>query len=301
MRLGLIINPSAGDNKGKPAGEKVLDYLSQTEHLFVDLSGETIVEAEAQAKKAIAENLIDVLVVVGGDGMVFLGTNLCAETGIPLGIVAAGTGNDAATLFGMPLDDPIAGIQLILENLHQPVLVDAVSIQSGEKLSWCMGSASAGFDALVNKRSNQMKWPKGPNKYYVAMLLELAKFKPISYSLVVDGKPRQVQAMLCAATNTGVFGGGMLVSPKASIKDGMLDLFIVHKISRFELIRIFPKVYTGDHVTHPAVEIVRAKEVSIAAPNMPIYSDGEYVSEAPFTARVVPGAMKVIAMELREG
>ena len=300
MRLGLIINPSAGDNKGKPAGEKVLDFLSQTEHSFLNLSGETIGQAESHAKKAIADNQIDVLIVVGGDGMVFLGTNLCAATGIPLGIVAAGTGNDAAKLFGMPLDDPLAGIQLILENLHQPVSVDAVAISSGEKLSWGMGSASAGFDALVNKRSNQMKWPKGPIKYYVAMLLELAKFKPISYSLVIDGKPRSFQAMLCAATNTGVFGGGMLVSPKASIQDGMLDLFIVHKISRFELIRIFPKVYTGDHVSHPAVEIVRAREVAIAAPNMPIYCDGEYVSEAPIIAKVVQGAMKVFALQLRE-
>ena len=87
----------------------------------------------------------------------------------------------------------------------------------------------------------------------------------------------------------------MLVAPEAIVDDGMLDLFIVHKISRFELVRIFPRVYKGTHVTHKAVEIVRAKSVSIEADLMPIYSDGEYVGQAPFTAQVVPGAIKVFA------
>jgi diacylglycerol kinase (ATP) len=158
-----------------------------------------------------------------------------------------------------------------------------------------LGSGSAGFDALVNARANKMKWPKGPNRYYVAMLLELAKFKPIKYQSVIDGNPKDFEAMLCVVSNTGVFGGGMLVVPDASVTDGVLDVLLVKKMSRFKFVTIFPKVYKGTHITDKDVEILRASKISIAASGMPIYSDGEYVGQAPFEAEVVPGALQVIA------
>jgi diacylglycerol kinase (ATP) len=140
-----------------------------------------------------------------------------------------------------------------------------------------------------------MKWPKGPNRYYVAMLLELAKFKPIKYQSVIDGNPKDFEAMLCVVSNTGVFGGGMLVVPDASVTDGVLDVLLVKKMSRFKFVTIFPKVYKGTHITDKDVEILRASKISIAASGMPIYSDGEYVGQAPFEAEVVPGALQVIA------
>jgi diacylglycerol kinase (ATP) len=104
--------------------------------------------------------------------------------------------------------------------------------------------------------------------------------------------------MLCVVSNSGVFGGGMLVVPEASVTDAKLDLLILNKISRFKLVKIFPRVYKGTHVTDPAVELLEATKVEIAADGMPIYSDGEYVGQAPFTASVVPGTLLVIAPAL---
>lgn len=298
MRVGLVINPTAGGNKGAVAGETVRAVLAGSAHEVIDLSAETYEAAKQGIKVAIANQAIDLLVLVGGDGMAHLGVNVCANTKVPMAIVPAGTGNDSANVFGMPMGDAAASARLILEHLAFPKPIDAIEIEHSLGKTWAIGSASAGFDALVNARANRMKWPAGPMKYYVAMLLELASFKAISYRSKIDGVAKDFEAMLCVVSNSGVFGGGMLVVPEASITDGKLDLLILNKITRFKLVRIFPRVYKGTHVTDPAVELLEATKVEIAANGMPIYSDGEYVGQAPFTATLVPAALMVIAPAL---
>ena len=295
MRIGVVVNPVAGGNRGAQVGAEVLTLLAQGEHSVNNLSGANISEARSNVESAMASKSVDAIVFVGGDGMAHLGTNLCAGKGVPIALVPAGTGNDAAVMLGMPLADTAQSVRLILAGLSSPKKIDAVRIGHGGTTTWALGSASAGFDALANARANAISWPKGPMRYYVAMLLELAKFKPIKYQSVIDGTPRDFEAMLCVVSNTGVFGGGMLVVPDASVTDGTLDVLLVKKMSRLKFVTIFPKVYKGTHVTDKDVEIVRASKVSIKAAGMPIYSDGEYVGQAPFEAEVVPGALLVVA------
>ena len=295
MRIGLIVNPVAGGNRGAQVGPEVLSLLSQSEHSVVELSGGNLLEARANAEAAIAANSIDALVVVGGDGIAHLGTNLCAGKNIVMAIIPAGTGNDAAAMFGMPLTDTAEAVRLVLEGLSSPKKIDAIKVSHGGKVTWALGSASAGFDALAAARANAISWPKGPMRYYVAMLLELAKFKPIKYQSVVDGIPRDFEAMLCVVSNTGIYGGGMLVVPGASVTDAKLDVLLVKKMSRLKFVTIFPRVYKGTHITDKDVEIFKASKISITASGMPIYSDGEYVGQAPFEAEVVPGALTIIA------
>jgi diacylglycerol kinase (ATP) len=295
MRIGIVVNPVAGGNRGAQVGAEVFSLLSKSEHALTDLSGATLLEARSNIETALTNKSVDAVVFVGGDGMAHLGTNLFANQGIPIALIPAGTGNDAAMLLGMPLANTAESVRLVLEGLDSPKSIDAVRISHDGVSTWALGSASAGFDALANARANAISWPRGPMRYYVAMLLELAKFKPIKYQSVIDGVPRDFEAMLCVVSNTGVFGGGMLVVPDASVTDGTLDILLVKKMSRLKFVTIFPKVYKGTHVTDKDVEIVRATKVSIAAAGMPIYSDGEYVGNAPFEAEVVPGALMVIA------
>ena len=298
MRIGLAVNPTAGGNKGVAVGETVRSLLANSAHEVIELTGTTFEDARAKITAAITSRQIDRLVLVGGDGMAHLGVNVCANTTVAMSIVPAGTGNDSAGIFGMPMNDPAAATRLILDSLHTPKVIDAIEIVHSLGKTWAIGSASAGFDALVNARANKMSWPAGPMKYYLAMLLELASFKAIRYRSKIDGVAKEFEAMLCVVSNSGVFGGGMLVVPEASVTDGKLDLLILNKISRFKLVKIFPRVYKGTHVTDPAVELLKASKVEIAADGMPIYSDGEYVGQAPFTATVVPGALLVIAPAL---
>ena len=268
---------------------------------MLDLTGSSMQDSEARARDAVADNLIDGLVVVGGDGMAHLGVNLCAEAQIPLGIVAAGTGNDAARALGLPIGDAVAGVRVIINNLRQPRNVDLVRASSSIGEFWYFGSLSVDFVALVNQRANIWKWPKGPSRYKWAMIAELASFKPINYKAVIDGEEKEFQAMLCSVGNSPFFGGGMKIAPHSKIDDGKLDIFIVNKISRFELLKVFPRVYTGDHVTHPAVEFISATEVQLSSNiKMPAYSDGEPVGFAPITAKIAPGALRVYATSARQ-
>jgi diacylglycerol kinase (ATP) len=295
MRIGLVVNPVAGGNRGAQVGAEVISLLSQSEHSINNLSGANLIEARANAERVIGTNSIDALVFVGGDGMAHLGTNLCAGKNILMAIIPAGTGNDAAAMLGMPLSNTAEAVRLVLEGLSSTKKIDAIKISHGGTLTWALGSASAGFDALAAARANAISWPRGPMRYYVAMLLELAKFKPIKYQSVVDGTPRDFEAMLCVVSNTGIFGGGMLVVPGASVTDAKLDALLVKKMSRVKFVTIFPKVYKGTHITDKDVETFKASKISITASGMPIYSDGEYVGQAPFEAEVVPGALMMVA------
>ena len=295
MRIGIVVNPVAGGSRGAQVGAEVLSLLSKSEHAITDLSGATVSEARSKIESALADKTVDALVFVGGDGIAHLGTNLCAGKNILMAIIPAGTGNDAAAMLGMPLTNTAEAVRLVLEGLSSPKKIDAIKVSHGGKITWALGSASAGFDALAAARANAISWPKGPMRYYVAMLLELAKFKPIKYQSVVDGTPRDFEAMLCVVSNTGIYGGGMLVVPGASATDGTLDVLLVKKMSRLKFVTIFPKVYKGTHITDKDVEIFKATKISIAASGMPIYSDGEYVGQAPFEAEVVPGALTIVA------
>jgi diacylglycerol kinase (ATP) len=295
MRLGVIVNPTAGRGVGKAEGAKAIELFTAAGIAVVDLTGATMSEANANARHAINDNQVDGIVVVGGDGIAHLGVNLCAGTELPLGMIGAGTGNDLARSIGMPLNDTAGSVEIILAHLNDPRTVDAVKANTSTGEFWFFGTISAGFDALVNQRANRWRWPKGPSRYTLAMLAELASFKPIHYEATIDGEHRSFQAMLCAVANSESFGGGMRVAPNAIIDDGLLELFIVHSISRPEFIKVFPKVFTGEHIHHPAVEIIQAKHVKISSGNMPAYSDGEAVGSSPVSAQIMPGSLRVFA------
>jgi diacylglycerol kinase (ATP) len=290
-RLGLIINPTSGKGNGKVHGELAKQTFLDAGVEVIDLSAASYEEARANGVKAISEGQLDGLVVAGGDGMAHLGVNLCAGTKVPMGLIACGTGNDAARTLGLPLVDGAAGAKAIMAyNTRQ---IDLGHGKNSDRAFYFFGSISAGFDAVVNARANKWTWPKGPSRYILAMLRELTVFKPLKYSAVIDGVKRNIEAMLCAVANAKSFGGGMLIAPEASIEDGELDLFIVHPLSRPAFLKMFPKVYTGAHVTHPAVEILRTKSLSLDAGSIPTFADGEYVGNKPMEISIAPRAVSV--------
>lgn len=293
--IGLIVNPSSGRGAGEAAGAALRTALEADGIGFIELSGIDLAAAKANGQKAIAKGEISGLVVVGGDGMMHLGVNLCVGTKVPLLVVGAGTGNDSARELGMPIKDPVASVAHLKKFLASPRAVDVVKVANASGEYHYFGSVSAGFDAIVNARANRWAWPKGSMRYPLALFRELPVFKPIHYKITVDGKVREIDAMLIAVANASAYGGGMKIAPKARVNDGLLDLFIVHKISRMKLVRLFPKVYSGGHVTHPAVEFVHCKEVTLEAQGLPAFADGESVGASPLTAKVLPGSLLVFA------
>ena len=154
---------------------------------------------------------------------------------------------------------------------------------------------AAGFDAVVNQRANAMTWPKGQMRYNLATVAELRTFKPLSYTLELDGVVRRLDAMLVAVGNGPSFGGGLRITEGALLDDGLLDVVIIKPMSKRGLIRTYPKLFRGTHVTHPQYEHHRVRTVTVAAPGIVAYADGERFGQLPLTIECAPGALTVLA------
>ncbi|MEA9985878.1 MULTISPECIES: diacylglycerol/lipid kinase family protein [Subtercola] len=293
-RLVVAINPTASFGRTSAAGEQVVQALRADGHHVDELRAADFDTLKAEARAALAGHP-DALIVVGGDGMVSLGVNLLAESGVPLGIVPTGTGNDAALGLGIPFDLAAAIAHLRAALARGPRTIDLGRLTHQGGSLWFACALSAGFDALVNERANLMRRPRGASRYTIALLIELLGLRARTYSLVVDGEPRTVSSVLLAVANNRSIGGGMLIAPAALLDDGVLDLFIVAPVKRLTFLRIFPKVFKGTHSGLPIVTLTQVREVSIDARDIVAYADGERVGPLPVTVTVVPGALQVLA------
>lgn len=286
--IALLVNPTAGKGRGARFAPPALQRLRGAGLDVRELTGRDAQEAADLAKAAVADG-VDALVTVGGDGMVHLALQIVAGTTTALGVIPAGTGNDVSRALGLPLDNPVLAADVVRDGRARQV----DGVRSGP--SWYLGVLGAGFDSLVNERANRMRWPRGPQRYNVAMLAELRTFRPVPFMLELDGERWETEAMLVAVGNGPSYGGGMKVCPGARLDDGLLDVTVVGPISKPQFVRVFPQVYSGAHVSHRAVTVRQAKVVSLAAAGVVAYADGERVGPLPLTCEVVAGAVRVLA------
>ena len=291
--IGVLVNPAANRGRGNMVGDQVFELLEKAGVPAVSLTSESAAAAKEKAEQLISNQELSGVIAVGGDGTAQLGVNICIPNQVPLGIVPAGSGNDQARELNIPLNDIPAAVANIVQSLDRPRRIDVMRVKNSHLEFWSLGSISAGFDALCAKRANGLRWPKGPNSYVAAMLLELPSFRPIRYVLEADGVKREISAMLCGVANVKNFGGGMKISPQSEITDGELEVFILHEVSRPKLLKIFPTVYAGEHIKYPEVEIFKARSVKISNDQFPMTCDGELVGEAPFAVEVHPGGLQV--------
>lgn len=302
IHVGLVINPTAGRGRGTQAGRRAHEILRSRGHKVEDLSASTLARATDRARAAAVQGL-DALVVVGGDGMVHLGANVVAGTGLPLGIVAAGTGNDVARSLDLPRGDVEASVEAIEHGLLDgPRRVDAVRVGSPEHAAheWYLGVLSCGFDAAINARANEMTWPKGSARYVRALRAELGRFRPYGYRVTLDDRVWESAGTLVAVANTPWFGGGFKIAPDAGVDDGLLDVVVAGPFTRTGVLKIFPGIPQGKHVTHPAVDVYRSRSVLIEpltelGPTPPVaFADGERIGPLPLRVTVDPGALSIL-------
>lgn len=294
QRIGLLVNPTAGKHSGEQVGTRVADLLEAAGRDVVDLTGLDASRAEGKARRAVESGDIDMLVVAGGDGVAGLGANICADADVPLGVVAVGTGNDNARELGLPVRDVDSSVDRILRGATRRIDLGRVTDDDGRWVRDYLGVLSCGFDAVVNERANRMAWPRGPQRYNLAIVRELPVFGAIHYDLTIDGQEREVDGMLVCIANGRAFGGGMKVAPSADVEDGLLDVVIVHDIPVPTFLSVFPRVFKGTHVTHPAVEIVRGASVRVATDRIVSYADGERVAPLPLTVEAARGALSIV-------
>ena len=281
----LVINPVSGQGKGARIGTHVAGYLNGRGVSYEIIIGRNGIDQADLLQRFLDRNSdCSGVIAVGGDGLLHLVLQKITPAQVPLALIPAGTGNDFVRTLGWSPDDLDAILEAVLSK--GPSSVD-LGLVDGE---WFGAVLSTGFDAIVNERANSMSWPKGPNRYNVAIAIELPRFAPRHYEIVLDDRTISTQAMLIAVANGRSYGGGMLVCPQSDIADGYFDVMVLHPVSKLEFIKVFPRVFKGTHITHPAVEIVRSKSVKITA-NAVAYADGERVGQLPISAQCMPGAL----------
>lgn len=301
LRVGLLSNPSAAFGSSHRTGRQVARLLHLAGISVVDISGPTAHVARARAMEI--RDSLTALVVVGGDGTVSLGAEIVADTPVRLGIVPAGSGNDFARWLGLPVDDPEAATRVLLAALSRPALsIDALEVTSAgdstpHHRSLSLGNVNLGFDAVVNARANSAR--RGRSRYTAAVLRELPAFRPFPYWIEVDGGERtELDATLLTACNTGIFGGGMRLSPSSRIDDGTLELAALQGLSRTQLLRFFPRVFRGAHLGVEGFSLTGISEVTVglrSGRSLRAYADGEARALLPVTVRVLPGAVRLLA------
>lgn len=280
----IVINPTSGQGKGAQIGKLVVGYFAKH-----DLSYQIITGISAENVSRDLKNFITLVpdckgvVCVGGDGLAHLVLQAVVPNKVPFAVIPAGTGNDFVRALNWPLDD--LDNQLNCITTKSPEKID-LGLVDGE---WFGAVLSSGFDSVVNEKANTLKWPKGPAKYNLAIALELPLFKPSHFEIELDDRKINIEAMLIAVGNGSSYGGGMRVCPNASLTDGFFDVMVLNPISKIEFIKVFPKVYSGEHIDHPEVNIYRTKKIQINAAAV-AYADGERIGTLPISAECVAGA-----------
>jgi diacylglycerol kinase (ATP) len=281
----LVINPVAGQGKGATVGTYVAGYLNSRGIKYEIIIGRSGIDQADSLQRFLDRNPdCSGVIAVGGDGLLHLVLQKITPAQVPLAVIPAGTGNDFVRTLGWSPDDVDAILQAVLS--EKPQSVD-LGLVDGE---WFAAILSTGFDSIVNEKANTMSWPKGPMKYNVAIAIELPRFAPRHYEIVLDDRTISTQAMLIAVANGRSYGGGMLVCPHADIADGYFDVMVLHPVSKLEFIKVFPRVFKGTHITHPAVEIVRSKSVKISSDAV-AYADGERIGQLPVSAQCISGVL----------
>jgi diacylglycerol kinase (ATP) len=282
----LLVNPLSG---GGSAAKAVLPVASRLHAAGaeVTITYSTGVERTRElVPLSVARG--DTVVAVGGDGMVASLAGAVIGAGGTLGIAPSGRGNDFARQLGISTRPDAIARTLLGGRTRQ---VDVIDVDGRTTL----GSVYAGVDSLASELVDAAHgWPRHL-QYPYAAVRSLATFPATDYTVTVDGDQHQFRAFTVVVANSGYYGKGMHIAPQAVVDDGLLDVVVITSASRARLIRAMPLVYRGKHLAHPEVVTLRGREVAISAHGVMAYGDGEPLQPLPATARVRPGALRVLA------
>jgi diacylglycerol kinase (ATP) len=293
--IAVLANPTAGRGRHRALLSEVVGRLGRHGATVRVLEAHTGEEAEKACHTAVAQG-VSALVAVGGDGTVHQALQAVAEQPVGFGVVPAGTGNDFAAGTGVPLQ-PLTAADGIAEAVradrHRPIDLARMTGTDGE-VRWFGAVLAAGFDAIVNERANRMRWPRGPRRYDLAILLEMARLRPRLYALELDGADHGFEGVLVAIGNCESYGGGMRILPGADPADGLLDVVVAAPLGRLTMARLKPRLRRGTHVTDARVTTYRAVEVRIHSDDIIGYADGERIGPLPLVVRCMPGAVRLL-------
>ena len=286
MRIKLIYNPAAGRGRASrhhAEAERILRELGAEVDAYASVSPADMTRAAADASRGA----YDRVVVCGGDGTLHLSVREFDLLNGTLALIPLGSGDDFAKVLGIPRGLRAACELALRGNARE---VD-VAVANGIRY---LGVAGLGFDSEVARFANEdVKFLRGSLVYLYAILRVLPRFTP---HRVIINESRGEEIMFATVGNSRQYGGGIRIVPDAKIDDRQLDLCIVHRTSRFQLLKTLPKAYTGAHVKSSFVETGRGTQFSFDSERpMDVYADGELITATPVVFALASERLKIVA------
>ncbi|MDI3270042.1 MAG: diacylglycerol kinase family lipid kinase [Bacillota bacterium] len=284
----VILNPKAGAGRALRAWQALQpQFRQQFRHVAYEET-EAPGHATFLAQEAVRRGT-DLVVGVGGDGTLHEIVNGMLPGDTPLGVLPFGTGNDFAR--GLQIPRNLKGAWDVLAARRQR-RIDLGRVHG----QYYIQIAGTGFDAMVAERVNEGgRAGTGPVTYVTTLLRVLLRYQNQPLQLEAEEKVAG-KALLVAVGNTTHYAGGMKMCPEADPEDGLLDWIWLGDLTRLEILRALPLVFTGRHIHISKARRGRAPAVTIHGPShLPVHADGEVVGHLPATFEAVPQALTVLA------
>jgi len=268
MSILFIVNPKAGNGKALKVSEKIqerMKFLKKDYEIAYTKGPEDAITIAREAS-----SFFNKIVSVGGDGTLNEVINGIAGSRAILGVIPAGTGNDfAKTIYSSLNIDDI--LKTIIDG-------EVKSIDIGKcNNKYFINIASAGIDAEIAHRVQRVKkLLPGKLAYLNTLLKTLVTYKGINFNIKLDDVSFRANTLLITASNGKFYGGGMIPTPDADIKDGYFDVCHIKNLSKIKIIALLYKFLKGTHIQIKEVTIFKTKRLSIQAnKNFIVNIDGE--------------------------
>ena len=289
----LLVNPAGGTKKGMKILEMVKPIFDKSE-VHVD-----IFQTEYAGHANQLANTLDLsgysgLCAIGGDGTLFEMVNGMLKRkdnqNFPLGLITGGTGN--AFMHDLNCLDPIEASERIIKgNLRS---VDIARVETPYNLYFSFNIIGWGLVADAGYLAENFRL-LGGLRYDVASILEVLKGKRRISRLILDDEVVDDDFVFVIACNTIHTGKAMRIAPNAKFDDGKIDLIIVRNASKTELLKLFPKLFTGEHVKSKLVECRQVQKFSIISDeNSSLIIDGELIGSTPVHVTMEPKKINVL-------
>ncbi|NCA74772.1 MAG: diacylglycerol kinase family lipid kinase [Alphaproteobacteria bacterium] len=303
----MIVNPNAGVKRGLRDWPRIIRNLQEEQVGFDHILTTKRGDATEFAARAV-ENGYRNIAVIGGDGTlneVLNGLFLQKTTpvsDITLAMIPVGTGNDWCRMFQIPFDY-VHAIQILKRKKTRLQDVGIVRYYHHETQEnrFFMNIAGMGYDALVAKKTNLLKekGKGGPLTYLYFVFAGLFQYQFMEAVIEVDGKTAFKGEIF--SMNVGICkynGGGMKQVPYAIPDDGLLDVTLIKKASKWLVVKYARKLFDGSLVDLPIVETFRGENIRIRSTGkIFLETDGESLGNSPFTFEILPRCLKIVTGE----
>lgn len=298
----FIVNERAGNGRGGRAWRVVEQELRARGTAYEVVAEREEADAFAKTKEFLKRGGVKAVAIIGGDGTLHGLLPLLAGSGIPLGLIPAGSGNDTARAFGIP-KSPAAALDIVLTGRPRPADLLSARLSTGES-RLTLTALAIGLDAAVAGDVNGSRYKRWCNRlglgslaYLIGLVRALSRYQPRTVEVTVDGAAKTYERVwLSAVSNVANYGGGLRISPGARPDDGLLHVCVVHGCTAWQLLRVFPTILNGSHVRTRYVSVLRGAEISVSSVRpIPAYGDGEPAGEAPLDASALSGQLLFMA------